>query len=44
LERQTSLVDLIQVSRPKTYGKRTFRCVAHWHSYRMNYFLRSVKV
>jgi len=44
LESQTSLIELIQVSRPQTYKKRTFRCVAHWHSYRMNYLLRSLKV
>jgi len=30
LESQTSLAALIQVSRPQTNDKRTFRSVAHW--------------
>jgi hypothetical protein len=44
MEIHTLLAGLIQVSRPQTYNKLTFRCVAHWHSYRMNYVLKSVKV
>jgi hypothetical protein len=31
LESQISLVALIQVNRPQTYDKRTFRSFAHWH-------------
>jgi len=31
MESQISLAALIQVSRPQTYVKRTFRGAAHWH-------------
>jgi len=31
LESQISLVALIQIRRPQTYVKRTFRGAAHWH-------------
>jgi hypothetical protein len=31
LESQISLAALIQVSRPQTYAKRSFRVVAHWN-------------